>query len=241
MNDSGKQRLLIVDDEEGMRMTLRRIMVAKGYEVAVAANGHEAIKQAKHFRPQIVLMDIRMPGLNGVETYRQIKALCPTASPIFMTAYSTSELSQEAMDEGAIEVMAKPLDIDNLCRIVAQSGSSRPVLIVDDDPGFRESLERALTAVGFQVYTAGGAEDALTEFRRHPNCVAVLDMKLNGISGLQVFEQFRKLNKDAVALLMTGFAEFQSEMQTGLSNGACNTFVKPFDVDQLADQIRACV
>jgi two-component system response regulator HydG len=239
MTDAHKPRMLIVDDEEGMRKTLRRIMVAKGFDVQVAIDGHQAISLAETFQPEILLMDVRMPGLNGVEAYREIKVNCPDAVAIFMTAYSTSELSQEAIDEGAMDVLAKPLDVDNLCDLIRRSSLSRPLLIVDDDPGFRTSLKRALTAAGFHVYTAVGLEEALAEFQRHPRCVALLDMKLNGHSGLQVLQQMRQLNQDVVAVLMTGYPDLQLEMQSGLEVGACCTFVKPFDVDSLVATIRS--
>ena len=141
-------RMLIVDDEEGMRNTLRRIMMTKGFEVRVATDGSEAISIAEEFQPQILLMDIRMPGMNGVEAFREIKTHCPDAVAVFMTAYSSSELSQEAIDEGAVEVLAKPLDIDTLCDLIQRPSSSRPLLIVDDDEGFRVSLKRVLTSAG---------------------------------------------------------------------------------------------
>ncbi len=239
MTDAYKPRILIVDDEKGMRTTLQRIMVAKGFDVLVAIDGYQAIELAEEFQPEFLLIDIRMPGLNGVDAFREIKLNCPDTVAIFMTAYSTSELSQEAIDEGAVDVLAKPLDIDNLCELIEKASLSRPLLIVDDDSGFRTSLKRALTAVGFRVYTADGLHDALTEFQRHPRCVALLDMKLDGHSGLQVLQQIRQLNQQVVAVLMTGHPDLQMEMQAGLKAGACCTFVKPFNVDSLIAEIES--
>ena len=232
-------RMLIVDDEEGMRNTLRRIMMTKGFEVRVATDGSEAISIAEEFQPQILLMDIRMPGMNGVEAFREIKTHCPDAVAVFMTAYSSSELSQEAIDEGAVEVLAKPLDIDTLCDLIQRPSSSRPLLIVDDDEGFRVSLKRVLTAAGFEVHMAEGQDQALATFEQHPRCVALLDMKLNSGSGLQLLQQIRLLNQDAVVLLMTGFPDLESQMASGLQAGACCTFVKPFDVDLLVAEIKS--
>lgn len=238
MSDSAGRRILIVDDEVDMRRTLRRIMRAKGYSVAVAANGPEAIEIARKFQPQILLMDMRMPGMNGVEAYRQIKPLCPSAVVVFMTAFSTIELSQEAMDEGALDVMAKPLDVDNVCQVLGQTLPQRPVLVVDDDAGFRTSLQRALSTSGFHVMTAVGLADAIETYRRHPDCVVLLDMKLDDLSGLHVLEQLQLVNSDVIAVLMTGFTELKPKMQIGLHSGARSTFIKPFDVGQMAAEIR---
>ena len=239
MSEHRKPRMLIVDDEQGMLRTLRRIMLAKGFEVEVAASGEEAVGMAETCQPEVLLLDMRMPGLNGVETFRQIKPICPEAVAVFMTANSSANLSQEARDEGAIEVLSKPVDIDNLCDLITQALGLRGVLVVDDDPGFRNSLQRALTAVGFHVYTAAGPEAALEEFKRHPRCVVLLDMKLPGTSGVELLQQIRKLNHDVLAVLMTGFRELEPEMTAGLESGACCTFVKPFDVDDLVAAIKA--
>lgn len=239
MTNACKPRILIVDDEEGMRKSLRRIMIAKGFDVQVAIDGRQAIMLAKEFQPEILLMDVRMPGLNGVEAYREIKLNCPGAVAIFMTAYSTSELSQEAFDEGAMDVLGKPLDIDSLCDLIGRSSQSRPLLIVDDDAGFRTSLKRALTTAGFCVHTADSMDDALAKFQQHPRCVALLDMKLNGHSGLQVLQGLRQLNPNIVAILMTGYLDLQSEMQSGLDVGACCTFVKPFNVESMVAEIES--
>lgn len=238
MTDIPGPRMLIVDDEEGMRKTLRRIMVAKGFDVSVAADGREAILLAEETRPEFILMDIRMPGLNGVEALREIKLCCPNVVTIFMTAYSSSELSQEAIDEGAIDVVSKPLDVDNLCELIHRS-SSRPLLIVDDDQGFCTSLKRALTAAGYDVFTANDMVDALEKFARHPRSIVLLDMKLSGCSGLQVLQQMRVVNPDVVALLMTGYPDLQTAMLSGLQAGARCTFVKPFDVDSLVTEIES--
>ena len=237
MNKRQDTRMLIVDDEEGMRHTLRRIMRAKGFEVEVAASGEDAIRVAAEFQPEIVLLDIRMPGMDGVQTFRRLKESCPEVVAVFMTAHASEQLARDALDEGAIKVLTKPIDIDLLYNLVIQ-GTARPILVVDDDPGFRTSLQRTLTRSGFRVYTAEGVQDALAQFKRQPRCVVLLDMKLNNISGLELLSQLRKLNQNVSAVLMTGFRELEAEMDTGLAAGACCTFTKPLDVDALVAAIR---
>ena len=239
MNDGQQRRMLIVDDDEGMRRSLTRIMVTKGFNVCVARDGMQAIEVAKEFQPEILLMDVRMPGIDGVEAYRRMKDVCPDAAVIFMTAFSATELSQQAIAEGAIDVLPKPLNVDSLCDLISASRRIRPLLIVDDDSGFRTSLRRALTVLGYKVYTAGSMADAVTEFRRNPRCLVILDMKLDGHTGLQVLQQIRNMNGNVTAILMTGHPDLQVEMQSGLQDGACCTFLKPFDVDALASEIQS--
>lgn len=236
MSDEDKPRLLVVDDEPGMRRTLQRIMRAKGFDVLVAEDGPTAIATAREFLPDVLLLDVRMPGIDGVETWRQLKTICPDAAAIFMTAYTSSERLDDARREGALEVMSKPLDIDAVCRRLRQN--LRPVLVVDDDAGFRDSLGRALRQLLFRVLTAKDADQAMEHFARHPHCVVLLDMKLDGASGLDVLRQIRSQSEERLVILMSGYSDTQDEMRDGLDNGAVSTLTKPFPLEELVSEIR---
>ena len=117
----GKVRLLVVDDDEGMAATLRDVLGASGYGVEVAHSGFEAVDRVREHKPDGILMDIRMPGMNGVETFRETRTLSPESFVIFMTAFSESALVEDARREGAVDVVAKPLDLESLLRLIARS------------------------------------------------------------------------------------------------------------------------
>ena len=236
MSDDRKPRLLVVDDEPGMRRTLQRIMRAKGFEVVVAEDGHAAIDTAREFLPDLLLLDVRMPGMDGIETWRQLKAICPDAAAIFMTAYTSSERLDAARREGAVEVMSKPLDIDAVCRLLRQN--VRPILVSDDDPGFRDSLERALRQLSFRVLTAKDASEAIRHFARWPQSVVLLDMKLDGRSGLDVLREIRRHSEQWLVILMSGYSDTRDERRDGMNQGAVATLTKPFDLDELVREIR---
>ncbi len=114
-------RLLVVDDDEGMVATLRDILGASGYGVDVAFSGREAVEQVKTRRPDGILMDIRMPEMNGVEAFRKTKKLAPKSFVIFMTAFSESALVEDARREGALNVVPKPLDVPNLLQLIQRA------------------------------------------------------------------------------------------------------------------------
>ncbi|MEM7354543.1 MAG: response regulator [Acidobacteriota bacterium] len=115
------KRLLVVDDNEGMVATLEDILGAAGYCIDVAYSGHEAVERVKQRQPDGILMDIRMPGMNGVEAFREIKRLSPESFVIFMTAYAASALVEDAKQEGAIEVIAKPLDLQYVMALIIRT------------------------------------------------------------------------------------------------------------------------
>ena len=116
-------RVLVVDDDKGMAETLRDILGASGYEVDVAFSGEEAMERVRERPPDGILMDIRMPGFNGVEAFRELKRLTPDSFVIFMTAFAASGLVEEAWTEGAVEVLAKPLDVARTLSLIQKTAA----------------------------------------------------------------------------------------------------------------------
>jgi len=123
---SEKGSVLIVDDNESLCKTLSFILNRKGYTTAVANDGLEAIKLTEETPFDLTLMDIRMPGMNGVEVYMRIKMIRSGATVVMITAYSVEELVQEALDEGAFGIVYKPLDIDRVISLIEEAkGAAR--------------------------------------------------------------------------------------------------------------------
>jgi CheY-like chemotaxis protein len=116
-----KLRLLVVDDDEGMAGTLCDVLGASGYQAEIAFSGGEAVERVKALKPDGILMDLRMPGLDGVEAFREIKRASPASFVIFMTAYAASALVDDARREGAVEVMPKPLDLERVLHLVEKA------------------------------------------------------------------------------------------------------------------------
>ena len=110
--------ILVVDDLKGMRVTLGRILEDEGHNVVLAENGYQAIEAAKQTSFDLIFMDIKMPGINGVQTFREVKKINPQAAVIMMTAYSVEDLVREALEEGAYAVVYKPFDIENILSII---------------------------------------------------------------------------------------------------------------------------
>ena len=110
--------IMVVDDDEGMRVTLEGIIEDEGYNVIVAEDGYRAIELTKENPCALFFMDIRMPGINGVETYREIKKASPGSVVAMMTGFTAEILVQAALDEGAYTVVYKPFRIERIIQIV---------------------------------------------------------------------------------------------------------------------------
>ncbi len=113
-----KTNTLIVDDNISLAKSLSFILEKKGYEVSMAKDGMDAIKKVKAKFFNIILMDIKMPLMNGVESYKRIKKISPRSKVFMMTAYAVEELVQDALAEGAHGILYKPLDIEKILSII---------------------------------------------------------------------------------------------------------------------------
>jgi len=111
---SGRRRVLVVDDEPELRAVLVEYLQGKGFEVLQAGGGEEALRRFPEFRPHIVLLDIMMPGLSGVETLRRIKTLQPGTAVIMVSAIEDQEAARQTLVLGAADYVAKPVDFQYL-------------------------------------------------------------------------------------------------------------------------------
>ena len=109
-----KKKLLIVDDQNGIRVLLVEVFKTEGYETYQASNGKMAIDIVKRESPDLVLLDMKIPGMDGLEILKHIKQYNPTLNVIMMTAYGELDMIKEATDLGALMHFTKPFDIDEL-------------------------------------------------------------------------------------------------------------------------------
>lgn len=113
-------KILIVDDQFAIRMLLMEIFQKEGYQTFEAANGLEALELAQRERPDLVLLDMKIPGMDGLDILRKLKEGDPSVQVIMMTAYGELDIVKEAKRMGAKAHFTKPFDIDELKSLVSQ-------------------------------------------------------------------------------------------------------------------------
>lgn len=123
-----KQRLLVVDDDEKSRRLARDVLAHAGYGVSIASSGEEALTLAAQDRFAVVLLDIQLPGLGGVETFKALRALpgCAALPIVAMTASVMPHERSSLIDEGFDAFLPKPLSIKELIRVVAAAVEGAP-------------------------------------------------------------------------------------------------------------------
>ncbi len=111
-------RILVVDDETAMRQSLKDWLMEDDYEVDLAASGEDAISMARDRSWDIILLDLKMPGMDGLETMSRLKKMIPETEILMMTAYGSIDTAVQAMKEGAFDYLVKPFDPDEIDMLI---------------------------------------------------------------------------------------------------------------------------
>ncbi|MGM7634760.1 MULTISPECIES: response regulator [Bacillus] len=114
------EKILIVDDQFGIRILLNEVLQKEGYETFQAANGVQALEIADEHKPDLVLLDMKIPGMDGIEILKRMKQKNSDIRVIIMTAYGELDMIQEAKNLGALTHFAKPFDIDDIRQTVKE-------------------------------------------------------------------------------------------------------------------------
>jgi DNA-binding NtrC family response regulator len=122
------RRILLVDDDESLRLVLRMELEELGYAVSLAASAEEALELLEREPPDLVLSDVRMPGLSGLELLARLRVLAPGVAVILMTAYGTIQLAVEAMKAGAYDFIAKPISHEELAILLRRALEHRDLV-----------------------------------------------------------------------------------------------------------------
>jgi len=228
-------KILIVDDDKNFCTSMTDILEAKGYEVESENSGETAIAKVKEKSFDVILMDIKMPAMNGVEAFKQIKKISPKTAVIMVTAYSLEDLIKEALREGAFGVLRKPLDIDKL---IEQIGLAKErgmlILVTDDDPATRETFKDVLEAKGYKVSTATTGEEAIERSKERPSDILFMDMKLSALNGLETYLAIKEINPRVIAVIITGYYEETKDLvDKALEKGVYTFLQKPLDMDKV--------
>ena len=235
-----KPRVLVVDDNFGLVETLLDILDVQGYEAVGAESALMAIAKVREQPFDVILMDIKMPGMNGVEAFKEIKKLAPETAVVMMTAHTLPELVEEARREGALAVLAKPLDMERLIIFLDEWRRGMPVLIVDDEGDFCRTLKDILEGRNYRVAVAADASQAIDMVATIQCDVVVLDMKLPSGDGLDVFFAIREMSPKIAVILITGYRqEMEKRMEEGVRNGAYSCLYKPFHVEEVLELLQA--
>jgi DNA-binding NtrC family response regulator len=249
-----RQMVLVVEDDADVRTLLAEYLGVHGLRVMEAENGLEALLRIKHHRPGVVVLDLRMPRLGGLDVLKRIRVFDPSIQVIVITGDTSPETHRLAHDLGAVEVLSKPLDFDRLLRALglaedaSATAPARPtpapgrirILVVDDDVQARTLLEHFLVSWGYQPRSVADGVAALRLISQSPPDLVLLDVDMPGLSGTDALPAIRALAPEARVIMVSGSSSAETSKRA-LAGGAVDYIVKPVDLDHLARSLETAL
>jgi two-component system response regulator HydG len=233
------KRVLVIDDDRDHAESIVDILSMRGHQVEAAFSGEAGVKRFRDEDFDIVFMDVKLPGMSGVETFFEFKKIRPDAKVMMMTGYSVEQLISQAIANGALGVLRKPFAIGDLLQVLDTVKPRGLVLVADDDPDFAESVKPILTQQGYRVVVASTGQEALDQAAKEGvNCL-ILDLAMPLLTGVEVYLKLKELGKSIPTIFVTGFPGEKTAALAGLRPIDQGILLKPFDPQDLIHAIAA--
>jgi DNA-binding NtrC family response regulator len=255
--DTAKARILMVDDEDEFLEASSQALDRRGFEVHIARDGGSALMMVERQDFEAVILDVKMPGLDGIEVFHQIKKIHPDLPVIILTGHGSISQAFETSREGIADYLAKPIDINVLAgrvkQVIEQSrerlravddyGSGAAsldlihLLIIDDETELTDSLKRIFERRNMEVYTAASGQKGLGILEEKPVDVVILDIKMPGMDGMEVLELIKRDYPNVQVIILTGHPSVETALK-GVKLGASEYLTKPAEVEEFVSTVR---
>ncbi len=233
-----EKKVLVVDDEVEVRNLLYDALAKTGYKVITSGVSAEALSLIRKSKPDLVLLDFKMSGKNGLEVLKKMKEFDTTTKVVILTGVEDKDLERQARLLGASGFLRKSLGIEAIIKAINQilspqaSYQKEKILVVDDDKSICSLIKDFLEKKGFSVETAYTGEEGLEKFRRIHPILILLDIRLPGMDGLLTLKKIREIDQNIGVIMITGLKD-EETAQKALELGAYEYIVKPFDLNYL--------
>jgi two-component system, NtrC family, nitrogen regulation response regulator NtrX len=164
------RRVLVVDDEQGIRAALGQLLEFEGYEIRTAANAVDGITEFERWRPQLVFLDVKMGGVDGIEALKRMKAIDPGATIVMISGHATIQTAVEATQLGAYDILEKPLDTDRI--LVTLRNALQHLELHEENTRLRQTIESRYEIVG-RSYAIRALIDKIDKVAKTPARVLV--------------------------------------------------------------------
>ncbi len=202
-------RVLIVDDDRDLAESLADFVEMHGHQVTLASNGKEAVECFREREFDIAFMDVRMPIMNGVDSFLEIRQLRPDAKVVLMTGFK-EPIVDRALQNGALGVLQKPFQLSDL--LAELEGATKPVvLIAEDNADVAQTLRLMLEFHGYKASVAATGQDALARVQAGGIDVLILDLRLPVMGGLQVYETLKAQGTPPPTVVVSGHLDSDND------------------------------
>lgn len=199
-----KLKVLVVDDEAALLLTIAANLELEGFDVVEAAGAEHALEILRDGNFDLVLSDIRMPGMNGIDMVRALRAMGSDVPVVLMTAFTADNALRAAVEEGVFTIVTKPFEVVALAASLCEAARRPLVLVVDDERSVARSAAEALAAMGIRTTTAESGPLALERVRAGGIDVVVVDMVMPDVTGADVIEQIVGMDRSVACIGVSG-------------------------------------
>lgn len=228
--------ILVVDDDADNANSLGELFETEGHRATVVGSGEAAIEAFRRTKFDVAFMDVMMPGKNGVESFLEIRKLRPAAKVYMMTGYSVEQLLRQAMDNGALGVLSKPIDTAKVLAVLAEIGSNGIVVVAEDDPGFGARLQLMIQNSGRSCHLVHHDGEALQH--ADGSNVLIFDLKAPLIQGMEVYSRLREAGRTVPTIIITASgAHYHDTLEAMRDVAITGILNKPFDPMSLLDRL----
>jgi len=238
----GKRTVLIVDDDKIIREQLEKEMARNFFITFTATDGRSALEVFDRESVDILLLDVRLPDMDGLDVLGQVKAKKPECEVIVMTGFGSHDIAIKALRYGAIDYLEKPIQSEVLTAAIGRASEKlsereelsykNSLLLIDDDQLTLKLLTRALEREGYTVYSADNGKDGLKIIESNKIDVLIVDIQMEGMNGIEVLEQAKKMYMDIEGIMVTGHRD-QALAVKALRAGALDYIAKPVHMEEL--------
>lgn len=232
--------VLIVDDDCDHAESLADVIEMRGHTTRIANSGEEALGIFRGEDFDFVLLDVKLPGINGVETFLEMRKIRPSAQVMMMTGYSVEQLVAQAIEGGARGVLHKPFAAGQVLELLSKINRRGRVLVADADADFVAAIVPILEAAGYVVEVAATGAEALDRMLTGQIDCLVLDLHLPVLSGAELYARLVKAGHSVPTVLVTGDGQDDGE-DPRLRFQGCGMLFKPFDPKALLGAIGSAV
>ncbi|MBF0501403.1 MAG: response regulator [Candidatus Riflebacteria bacterium] len=242
--------VLIVDDDKIIREQLEKELKRNFFETFTASNGETALEILGKQTIDILIVDVNLPDMDGLEILRLAKETRPNCEAVVVTGYGNREIAVRSLRRGAIDYIEKPIDLDELRAALGRAQErlvdresipfSSTILVIDDEEATGKALKRALEKENFEVFYASNGINALSIIEHHKVDVVITDLLMAGMDGIEVILKAKRLYRDIEGILVTGHKDEESAIRA-LRAEIIDYISEPIDFDDLLLSVKKAI
>lgn len=248
MKKENRKKILIVDDDKIIREQLEKELKRNFFRTETAANGEETLGIVRNEDIDIILLDIKLPDIDGLEILRRVKEEKPSCEVIIITGFGTRENAIMSLRNGAIDYIEKPINIDELsaalgraCEKIGECEElTYKILVIDDDKTALNKLMKVLAGEGYTVQGAISGKEALDIIENSKIDVIVSDINLGKMDGITVLQKAKAMYQDIEGIMVTGHDARELAVKS-LRAGAIDYITKPVNLDELLFSVNKAI